>query len=76
MLKKTTILGFTVSYEDNAREGVRYLRDDLDYRETKVFFDQAKSKGSAEFEDEYDRQFTLVYQRGLYVLMRRGKFSG
>lgn len=75
MLKKTRIHGFTISYEDNAREGLRYLRDDLDYREAKVFFDQAKSKGSAEFEDEYDRQFTLMHQRGVYVLMRRGRFG-
>lgn len=71
MVTKTTIHGFTVSYEENAADGIRYLRDDLSSRETKVFFDQARREGAAEFEDDDDRQFTLLYQSGYYTLIRR-----
>lgn len=71
MPQKTTIHGFQVEYEENGYEGIRYLREDLDYNEARVFFDQAKLKGSAGFEDDQDRQYTLVYRTGLYVLMRR-----
>lgn len=71
MTQKTTIHNFTVAYEENAAEGIRYLRDDLDASETKVFFDQAKLRGSAPFEDDGDRQYTLIYQNGAYVLARR-----
>lgn len=71
MMQKTTIHGFSVSYEDNAAGGISHLRDDLDYNETKVFFDQARARGSAQFEDDEERQFTLTYQNGAYVLIRR-----
>lgn len=71
MITKTTIHGFGVAYEENAREGIQYLRDDLDAREASVFFDQARQRGSAEFEDDEDRQYTLIYQNGSYVLTRR-----
>ncbi len=72
MIQKTTIHGFDVSYEENAEEGMKYLRDHLDINESKVFFDEAKKKGSAEFEDDDDRQFTLVFQKeDDYVIVRR-----
>lgn len=71
MLRKDTIYGFAVSYEENAAEGAQYLKDDLAREEAQVFFDQAKLKGSAQFEDDEDRQFTLVYQNGSYVIIRR-----
>ncbi|MBI2451306.1 MAG: hypothetical protein HYV52_03190 [Parcubacteria group bacterium] len=67
------IHGFKVMFEENAREGVQYLEADLDLNEAKVFFDQAKLKGSAQFEDDEERQFTLMHQRNdhNYVLIRR-----
>lgn len=71
MAQKTTVHGYTVAYEENASPGTEHLRDDLSYAEAEVFFDQARSKGSAEFEDDEDRQFTLIYQNGSYVLVRR-----
>lgn len=71
MAQQTSIHGFTVSYEANAAEGIKYLRDDLDSGEAKVFFDQARMKNSAPFEDDEDRQYTLFYQNGSYVLARR-----
>jgi hypothetical protein len=71
MIQKVEIHGFTVAYEENSREGVAYLRDDLDANEARVFFDQAKMKGSAEFEDDDDRQFTLSYHENEYTLIKR-----
>ena len=72
MLQKTTIHSYDVSFEENARQGLEYLRDDLDAAESKIFFEQAKRAGSAAFEDDQDRQFTLVYQKeNDYVIVRR-----
>jgi len=71
MPEKTNIHGFNVIFEENAAEGVRYLRDDLDFEEARVFFDQARSRGSAEFEDDEDRQYTLFYRDNIYTLARR-----
>lgn len=71
MPEKTKIHGFTVIYETNASGGVRYLREDLDFNEARVFFDQARMRGSAMFEDDNERQYTLIYQSGVYTLMKR-----
>jgi len=52
---------------------VRYLRDDLQYKEAKTLFDAARFDGTAEFEDDQDRDWTLIYNRqdGNYTLIRR-----
>ncbi|RJQ14516.1 hypothetical protein C4553_00365 [Candidatus Parcubacteria bacterium] len=71
MVRKDTIYSFSVSYEENAQEGARYLKEDLAKEEAMVFFDYAKRNGSAQFEDDDDRQFTLLYQEGSYVIIRR-----
>ncbi len=71
MAEKTDVHSFYVTYEENAVEGVRHLRDDLDFNEARIFFDQARSRGSAEFEDDEDRQYTLFYKGGIYTLARR-----
>ena len=71
MPEKTTIHGFTVTHETNASEGVRHLREDLDFNEARVFFDQARARGSAMFEDDEERQYTLIYQNGAYTMVRR-----
>ncbi len=71
MPQKTTVYNFSVIYEENAKEGIRYLREDLDFDEARVFFDQARTRGSAELEDDEDRQYSLFYQSGIYTLVRR-----
>lgn len=71
MVKKITLYGFNITYEDNAYEGIRYLRDDLDSEEVRVFFDQARSRGYVKFEDDEDRQYVLYYKSGVYNLVRR-----
>jgi hypothetical protein len=71
MPEKTNVHGFNVIYEQNAAEGIVYLRDNLDFNEARVFFDQARAHGSAEFEDNEDRNYTLLYKDYNYILVRR-----
>jgi hypothetical protein len=73
MVQRTNIYGFWVNYDDSAYDGIRYLRDDLSREEAVVFFDQARQKGSAQFEDDYEKQFILYYESGSssYILARR-----
>lgn len=71
--KKERIYGFWLEFEEELRDGVRYLRDDLQYKEAKTLFDAARLRGEAEFEDDQDRDWTLIYNRqaGNYTLIRR-----
>lgn len=71
--KKESIYGFRVKFEEEFRDGIRYLRDDLQRDEAKTFFDAARLTGEAEFEDDQDRDWTLMYNRGegTYTLIRR-----
>lgn len=69
--KSTQIAGHKVYYDDRCASGIRRLRDDLDLNESKVFFNQARSRGSADFEDDQEGQYTLKYQNGAYFLNRR-----
>lgn len=74
-IKKENIHGFWLRFEEEFRDGVRYLRDDLQYGEAKTLFDAARLRGVAEFEDDYDRDWTLMYNQGegTYTLIRRQK---
>jgi hypothetical protein len=71
--KKEQVHGFWVEFEEKDRDGIRYLRDDLQYKEAKTLFDAARIDGEAEFEDDYDRDWSLIYNRdkGTYTLIRR-----
>ena len=69
---KTTIDSWTVYYEDNAYNGIIYLRDYLDFSETKVFFEYAWSRGRADFEDRSGYDYTLIKNSdGSYTVARR-----
>ena len=72
-IQKTNIHGFIVEYEDNVKAGIEYLKYDLDFNEAKVFFDAARRDGKADFEDDEDRDWRLIYNRskGNYTLVRR-----
>ena len=72
-IKKEKVYGFLVRFEQDLREGIRYLRDDLQKEEAKTLFDAARLRGNAEFEDDEDRDWTLMYIRGdnSYVLTLR-----
>ena len=61
-MKNKEIGGHKVFYEDDAIEGLNYLEHDIEDKEAKVFFDQAKATGSAEFEDAKGQNYTLLYK--------------
>jgi hypothetical protein len=61
-MKNKEVGGHKVFYEEDAAEGINYLEYDIQDTEAKVFFDQAKSSGSAEFEDEKGQNYTLLYK--------------
>lgn len=71
--KDQRVHGFWVTFEKDLWEGIRYLSGDLQYEEAKTLFDAARLRGTAEFEDDYDRDWTLTYIRGknTYVLTLR-----
>ena len=52
---------------------VSYLKDYLEEAEAEVFFKAAQEDGQAHFEDDDDRNYTLVYDTSNreYILMRR-----
>jgi len=71
-MEDTTIYGFRVQYEDATKPAIDYLKNDLSSDEAKVFFEYAKRHRSAQFEDDEDRNFTLVYnQNNVFTLTRR-----
>ena len=71
MPKAHPVHNHTVYFSEDAQNGFEYLLHDLDMEEARVFFDQAKLRGSAEFEDDRDHQYTLDYQNGKYFLTKR-----
>lgn len=71
-MKEIYIRNFKVGFEEDAINGVRYLLYDLDRDEAKVFFDQARQRKSAEFEDDKEGQYNLLYNpNGSYTLTKR-----
>ncbi len=72
-IKKEKVYGFLVRFEQDLREGIRYLSNDLQKEEAKTLFDAARLRGRAEFEDDEDRDWTLTYIRGddVYILTLR-----
>jgi hypothetical protein len=71
-MKNIYVHGFKVEYEDKAKKGVDYLLYDLDREEARVFFDQARLRKRAEFEDDDEGQYTLYYQgSNSYKLVKR-----
>lgn len=70
-IKKTSVHGFPLTYEEEAKSGVSYLTYSLDQAEAKVFFDQARAKGMAAFEDREGRDYTLTYKNSAYILFKK-----
>ena len=76
-IKKRDIHGRKVSGEDDVKRGMDYLDHKIEYNEAQVFFDQARQKGQAQFEDEQGRNYSLIFNRdGTYRVDRRDKDSG
>ena len=71
-MKQTYIHGYKVKYEDNAYSGVDYLKNDLDSKEASVFFNEARRRSQAPFEDDDDRDFILSRNSdGSYYLRKK-----
>jgi len=72
-MKKETVHGYWVKFPQELYDAIRYLRQDLQYQEAKTLFESARSRGEAQFEDDMDRDYTLIYNRGeaTFTLMRR-----
>lgn len=60
-------------YNLDSEGGLKHLQYDLDLNECLPFFEQAKRTGSAHFEDDEERQYTLMYNRNdfSYTIIRR-----
>ena len=72
-IKTEKVYGFSVRFEQDLREGITYLSEDLQIEEAKTLFNAAKLTGRAEFEDDEDRDWTLTYIRDgdVYILTIR-----
>jgi cellobiose phosphorylase len=71
-MQETYIHSFKDRHEENAQGGIVYLRDHLDAKEAKVFFDEARRKKSANFEDQQGKNYTLSFDSyNTYTLVRR-----
>ncbi len=76
-IKDRDVHGYKVSGDDDAKEGIVYLDERLDYDEAKVFFEHARTRGSAQFEDDEGRNFTLVRASdGTYLVKKRSSSGG
>ena len=74
MTHKYNIHGHNVSFEEDAKKGAEHLAYDLSLQEAEVYFQQAKFKGKAQFEDDQDRDYTLIRSKdGAYSIERRKK---
>jgi len=69
-MDRRDVHGHVVYFEDEGttKHGVNYLDYDLDGDAAEAFFRQAKQTGSAAFEDEHERQFSLTYRGGAYYV--------
>ncbi len=75
-MNKEYVHGFYINFDEADREGMEFLRQNLQYREAKTLFDSARFNGSAFFEDHYGgfgKNWTLNYNSadGTYNLVRR-----
>ena len=72
-MKQISVHGYITKYEDNVYNGIKYLTQDLDREEAKVFFEQARMYHSAQFEDEFEGQYMITYNStdGSYTLTKR-----
>lgn len=71
-IKVINIDGRKVYYDAEHSGGMDYLMRHLDRKETKVFFDEAKRKGKANFEDGMGKNYTLDRNGdGTYTIVKR-----
>lgn len=70
-LHDTTVHNFSLKYPEDCDAGRYYLEYRLNSEEARVFFDQARSHGHADFETHEQRHFRLTHESdGSNVLSR------
>lgn len=70
-MKERFVHGNKVEYDENDREGVFYLEDDLSRDEADVFFYYARNRRPAPFEDDRERNYLLTYKGSDTFELRR-----
>lgn len=72
-MTRERVHGFLVNFDESLKNtGLYYLQRDLQIEEAKSLFEAARAHGKAYFEDDHERQFTLIYQSdGTYDLEGR-----
>jgi len=70
-MTKETVHDHSVNHEDDSKEGIRYLRDYLNFSESQAFFDQARIHREANFRDNFGHHYTLSYENGEYTLLKK-----
>jgi hypothetical protein len=72
-MQRTEIDGHPVYHDDEDHHGVEYLNSKIDRNEAKVLFDYAKTHGTAEFETQGGKNYSLVHnnEKGNYEIVKR-----
>jgi hypothetical protein len=72
---KEQVHGYWVLFEEELRNAIDFLKNDLQQEEAKTIFSAAKLNGFAEFEDHMDRNWTMVYNKQdfNYTLVKRNR---
>ena len=68
-MRSIRIHGFKTYYNEETRRGMKRLVEDLDSSEAIPLFEYAKHHGSTNFEDDYEGQYTLMYNKGDYTFI-------
>jgi len=72
-LKKERVHGFWVEFDEKAEPTVHYLQGHLDFNEVRTYFDEARKRGFADFEDRQGINWRLTCNRqsGTFTLVHR-----
>ncbi|MFH0952663.1 MAG: hypothetical protein V1838_05830 [Patescibacteria group bacterium] len=73
---KRDVHGHAVYGDDASKKGLDYLDYQLSYQEARVFFEQARVRGKAQFEDHEHRNFDLVYNNDATYTVEKRRQSG
>lgn len=69
--KRITVRGHSVSYGEDASEGIHYLTYDIPFEKAEEIFGEARAKGFIKFKDRMLRKFKLTCVEGIYYKLTR-----
>ncbi len=72
-MQKEWVHGHLVNFDASVKStGLYYLQRDLQAEEARNIFETARARGKAYFEDDGERQFTLIHRSdGSFDLVKR-----